>query len=81
MPSRKIDRAQRKAAGMFLLSLFAVSNTVSVALKRVTEVHPPSGGGTGAGLTDKEKEFVLKISTRYHDNGEVLRKLAWRFLK
>lgn len=81
MPNQTLRKADRKAAGMACLTLFAVANTVSHGLRQVASTHPPSGGGTGAGLTEKERAYVLKLSTDFHDKAEVLRKLGWRFLK
>lgn len=81
MPNPKLRKAERKAAGMACMSLFHLTCAISHGLKQVASTHPPSGGGTGEGLTEKEREYVLKLSTRFHDNGELLRRLGWRFLK
>lgn len=74
-----IDKAKRLAAGHACLMLFGASNTISFGLVQIAQVQPPSGTGLGYGLTEKERAYVSKVAQSYHDQGEILRKLARRF--
>jgi hypothetical protein len=77
--SRKIDKAKRMAAGHACFTLFTVCNGLSHGLRQIASISPPSGIGLGHGLTEKEREFVLKQATDFNEKAEVLRKLGWRF--
>lgn len=79
MKEKKIDRAKRQAAGHACLAMFGLCNTISHSIRQIAATHPPSGVGLGKGLTEKEREFVVNLATKFHDNGELLRKLGWRF--
>lgn len=79
MAGEKINKAKRMAAGHACFTLFAVSDTLAHGLRQMAATSPPSGIGLGEGLTEKERKFVLKMATDFHDKGEVLRRLGWRF--
>lgn len=74
-----VDRAKRLAAGHACFTLFSVCNGLSHGLRQIAQANPPSGIGLGQGLTEKEREFVLKQAGDFNEKAEVLRKLGWRF--
>lgn len=72
-----LDDVKRKAAGHVMLVLFhLVSSSVVHPLKIMAS---KSNSGLGSGLTDKERELVLKMSTELFEKAELMRRLGWRF--
>lgn len=73
-----LDKAKRRAAGHFMLMTFSFLSNISYQLG-----HSVAGTGYerfGDGLSENEREYVKKMSTRLHTDAEVCRRLGWRFL-
>lgn len=61
------------------MAMFGICNTLAHSVRMIAMHYPPSGVGFGDGLTEKERAFVQKLAGEIYENGEVLRKLGWRF--
>lgn len=72
-----MNKVKRKAAGHLCLTLFALSGQISHQLHTIAATRDT---GLGKGLTDRERAFVEKKATEFHEQANTLRKLGWRFL-
>lgn len=71
----ELKRYKRKAAAKVLLLAFGQLNTISNSVLIFGKTENEWGDGV---FTDKEREYLDRVRTRLHDDGEALRKLAWR---
>jgi hypothetical protein len=74
----KINRVHRRAAGQVCLALFGTLNATTHAVRNIARAD--ERWGTGKGLTDKEREYVIDLATRLHKEGERLRMIGWRLM-
>lgn len=69
----KLSRAKRKAVARVLLAGFSMCNTVANSVMVFNKLE----WGDDV-FTQKEKRYLEQVRKRIHNDGELLRKLAWK---
>lgn len=74
----KLKKAERRAAGLTCIALFHVLQSgVAHPLKQLAQGFP-NAGGSRAGLTDREAEYIEDLAERLFRAAELIRALGWR---
>lgn len=74
MPNKTLSKIHRRAAGQVLMLGFSVNNSICHLLAH----HVIRENSTG--LTERELLLVQQLHQKYHERGEVMRRLGWRLL-
>src|SRR5512135_3259882 len=80
-PMTKSERIKRVAAGHVCLAVFHILiSGVVHSLRQVAGVNPNFDSDLGAGLTEKERQLVLRLATHINGEADIIRQLGLRFL-